>query len=59
MTVAKTLAAATTVLAIGLIIAGLGNESREFYVASALAVFTIGLFATGAVPAHIASFGFF
>ncbi len=59
MTVAKTLAAATTVLAIGLIIAGLGNESREFYVASALAVFTIGLFATGAVPAHIASIWFF
>ena len=59
MTLPKTLAAATTVLAIGLIIAGFISDQRDIYVAAALAVFTIGLFATGAVPAHIASIWFF
>lgn len=59
MTIPKTLAAATAVFAIGLIVAGFSNDQRDIYVASALAVFTIGFFATGAVPAHIASIWFF
>ena len=59
MTLPKTIAAATSMFAVGLLIAGIVVGERDVLVASALAVFTIGLFATGAVPPHIATIWFF
>ena len=59
MTIPKLIAVATTVAALGLLISGFVAADEQPYVASALALFTIGLYATGAIPPHVTAIWFF
>ena len=59
LTIPKSIATATTVVAVGLFVAGVAVSDGQLYMASAIALFTIGLYATGAAPPHVTAVCFF
>ena len=59
VTISKLIAIATTAAALCLLVYGIAAADQQPYLASALALFTIGLFASGAIPPHVTAIWFF
>ncbi len=59
MTISKSIALTTSFAALSLFAVGLATADGQLYAAAALAVFAIGLYATGAIPAYVTAVWFF